>query len=70
LAIRSMLQRALNARGLEPGHGRLSKRVAKPGPQITVVQRGNDARSAYEALFGKIEYRNRGLEELLELDSS
>ena len=65
LAIRSMLLRAFSARGLEHGSGALSQRAGNPGPDVTVVQKGDSARPAYAAMFSKFKFIEGGLEELV-----
>jgi hypothetical protein len=65
LAIRSMLLRAFNARGLEEGPTRLSDRVGRAGPSVTVVQKGRASHAAYAAMFQEFSFLEGGLEELV-----
>jgi NAD-dependent SIR2 family protein deacetylase len=68
LAIRSMLLRAYNARGLDDQSASLlPQQTIRPGPDVTVVQMGNTTKPAYEAMFpqGSFEFLEGGLEELL-----
>ncbi len=64
LAIRSMLFRAYNARGLWRDEAKpIEEWQFRPPPRITVVQKGDGARRAYELLFGRsIAYLHNGLE--------
>ena len=65
LAIRSMLLRAFSARGLEIGPGPVSSWPELPGPRVTVVQKGKDAKPAFDSMFPGCGYLAGGLEELL-----
>lgn len=68
LAIRSMLLRAYNARGLDPQSAPdLPNQSIRPAPQVTVVQKGTNAKPAYEAMFppSSFKFMEGGLEELM-----
>jgi hypothetical protein len=64
LAIRSMLFRAYNARGIWRDETKpIDEWKFRPGPRITVVQKGDGARRTYELLFGRtVVYVDNGLE--------
>jgi len=64
LAIRSLLFRAYNARGLWADETKpIEEWQHRPPPGITVVQKGDGARRAYELLFGRsVDYLGNGLQ--------
>jgi NAD-dependent SIR2 family protein deacetylase len=70
LAIRSMLLRAFTGRGLDRDDTvDLRRRRVRPGPTVTVVQNGRDARAPYAALFPEFRYHKDGLDRFLTADT-
>jgi NAD-dependent SIR2 family protein deacetylase len=64
LAIRALFLRASHARGLEAGTEPIAERARRPGPSVTIVQRGVAARPAYRALFPGCGYLAGGIRQM------